>query len=525
MRPAMASVFQKAWRPFLSPCLASWIALACGTPPSAPPPVARPDLAASLVRLGEQALEARDLAAAENRFARALEADPASAEAHIGLGRAALARDDLASAEDHFAWVLAREPNTVDARLGLARVARRQGRPEQAREHLDRALEADPWRADTHAELAALTGPAPRTPADLDEVLRRTRAHPYDVAAGLAAGSALADAGRSAEASRRLESLLWLADLDPEAAARAWALLTRLEPAWREVRVVRVDSFADESIRSHPDWQFRLRLAWLEASRALGPLLGVRFLPVTLQGFSSSEADASLEAIDAAFRAQTTRVPEERVLAAFTERAPPSGRGAERLGQAEFLGRRLTVRLEAEPGPGRVLLHELLHLYGAVHVAENVESLMNPSGSARVLDAMNARIVRELRGRRFRGDLDADVLDVIDLEATTRAYEDALRTDLALRRAGLADARQIAAPSPIEARRAAAQVRELDPHLGDVARFVSMLLWRGKKPASAALLLERAARLYGPRTARGRQAAADAERIRQQILPSDGSKH
>jgi hypothetical protein len=67
-------------------------------------------------------------------------------------------------------------------------------------------------------------------------------------------------------------------------------------------------------------------------------------------------------------------------------------------------------------------------------------------------------------------------------------------------------------------------VIELDPHLGDVARFVALLLWRGEKPASAAFLLETASRLYGPRTANGRKAAADAERIWQQILPSEGSR-
>jgi tetratricopeptide (TPR) repeat protein len=517
-------VFLRAWRSFVSLCLASWIALACGTAPSVPAPAARPDLAATLVGLGERAFEAGDLALAEDRFTRALEADPGSAAARIGLGRTGLAQGDLASAQDHFERALGHGPSAVDALLGLARVARRQGRAADARAHLERALAADPWRAATHFELAALTGPAPRTPADLDEALRRAREHPYDVAAGLAAGSALAAAGRSAEALLRLESLLWLADLDPQAARRAWALLVVLDPAWRERRAVRVDSFADESIRAHPDWQFRLRLAWLGASKALGPLLGVRFLPATLQGFASSAAPPSLEAIDAAFGAQTTRAPKEGVLAAFTERAPPSAPGGERIGQAQFLGRRLAVRLETEPGPSRVLLHEVLHLYGGVHVADDVASLMNPSGESLVLDPLNARIVYELRQRRFRGDFDADILELIDLEATTRAYEDALRKNLALRRAGLAEATQTAATSRIEAQRAAARVLQLDPHLGDVARFVSLLLRRGERPASAAFLLETAANLYGPRTKRGRQAAADAERIWQQILPSDGTE-
>jgi hypothetical protein len=317
--------------------------------------------------------------------------------------------------------------------------------------------------------------------------------------------------------------VLWLADLDRRSARKAWDLLTRVEPRWGAWRAVYVHSYADESIRSRPEWRFRLRLAWLAASRTLGPLLDVRFLPASLQGFSSSEASASLASIDAAFRAQTPRAPAEGVLAAFTERAAPPG--ADRLGQAEFLGRRLVVRLDQQPGPSRTLIHELLHLYGGVHVADDVESLMNPAGGALVLDPLNARIVREIRARSFRGQLDADVLEVVDLEATTRAYEDALRANLAFRQAGLAEAFELAASSSrFEAQRAAARVLALDPHLGDVARFVALLLWRGDKPASAAFLLETASRLYGPRTANGRKAAADAERIWRTILPSAGPR-
>jgi hypothetical protein len=67
-------------------------------------------------------------------------------------------------------------------------------------------------------------------------------------------------------------------------------------------------------------------------------------------------------------------------------------------------------------------------------------------------------------------------------------------------------------------------VRELDPHLGDVARFVSLLLWRGERPASAASLLDVAARLYGPRTPQGRRAGEDADRIWRQLAAREGSK-
>jgi tetratricopeptide (TPR) repeat protein len=508
----------------LSLWLAPWLAasLACGSAPSAPAPAPRPDLAASLIWLGKEALDAGDLTTASERFARALAADPGSLDARIGLGRVALAQGDLAGAQQRFAEAQEHAPDSVDARLGLARVAAREGRSEQARTQLDLALAADPWRAETHAELAALTGRAPRGPADLDEAVRRAQAHPYDVAAGLAAGTALAAAGRNAEAAHRLEAVLWLADLDRRSARKAWDLLARIDPAWRAWRAVNVHSYADESMRGRPDWPFRVRLAWLATSRTLGPLLEVRFLPASVQAFSSRDASDALVDIEAAFRAQTLRAPAEGVLAAFTARAAPRGR-ADRLGQAEFLGRRLVVRLDDAPGPSHTLIHELLHLYGGVHVAEGVESLMNPSGGALVLDPLNAHIVREIRARGFRGNLDADVLDVIDLEATTRAYEDALRANLAFRRAGIAEALRTTS-SRLEAQRAAARILELDPHLGDVARFVALLLWRNGKPASAAFLLETASRLYGPSTANGRKAAGDAERIWREILPGGGSK-
>jgi len=298
----------------------------------------------------------------------------------------------------------------------------------------------------------------------------------------------------------------------------------RLEPERRAWRTVPVHSWADETIRRQPGWRFRVRLAWLGASRALGPLLETYFVPAEIGSFASQGASDALDTIDAAFRAQTARAPAEGVLAAFTERAPPRAAGPQRLGQAEFLGRHLAVRLLPEtaagPAASHVLLHEVLHLYGAVHVNPDVASLMNPTGDATGLDRMNARIVRETRVRTFHGDLERDVLDRIDLEATTLAYEDAMRANFAMRQAGLIEALQAAATSPVEARHAAVRVRELDPHLGDVARFVALLLLRGDKPASAAMLLETAAQLYGPGTARGREAAAQAETIWRQVLPS-----
>jgi hypothetical protein len=90
-----------------------------------------------------------------------------------------------------------------------------------------------------------------------------------------------------------------------------------------------------------------------------------------------------------------------------------------------------------------------------------------------------------------------------------------------MRRAGLSEAIEISTTDPVAAYRAATRIQMLDPHLGDVARFIAVLYQRGEHPASAAFLLEKAARLYGPDTARGRDAAREAERIWQRLLPRE----
>lgn len=71
--------------------------------PAFSPAVREPSRAEVLVRLGEVLLfrGTNALAAAQEHFRAALEADPAHPEAHTGLARVALARGDRASAEAH----------------------------------------------------------------------------------------------------------------------------------------------------------------------------------------------------------------------------------------------------------------------------------------------------------------------------------------------------------------------------------------------------------------------------------------
>ena len=61
----------------------------------------------------------------------------------------------------------------------------------------------------------------------------------------------------------------------------------------------------------------------------------------------------------------------------------------------------MAVRLEPREVKSRTLIHEVLHLYGAVHINPDLDSIMTPSGSSLDLDPANRAIIELLRRRRF----------------------------------------------------------------------------------------------------------------------------
>lgn len=490
------------------------LGLACAPAPSSPPPAQRDaSLAATLVELGEQALAAGDPVGAADRFERALRADPQSLAARVGVGRSALAQGHDPAARDAFGSALEVAPDSVDALLGLARVEERSQRLDEARALLERARSHEPTRPDVHERLAALTGFAPRRPpADLDEALERVRLHLYDPRAKLHAGRALARAGRPEQAIRLLEDALWIGDRDPGATRAVLIELARLDPSWRQRIAVPVHVRADEALHANPSWRFQLRLLWHAISQSFDPVLRVRFYPAELTACRSSGAGPDLGTIVAA----CLRGPASTrgIQAVFTGQPAPRRGGPWRLGQAEFLGRTLAVRIEPGAIQSRVLAHELVHLYGGVHVNPDVDSLMNPSGDSHVLDPWNQALLEQLRRRRFGpGGLDANVLPWVELPATIAAYRAALGANLAFRQLGLLDALEAGRESRFLAARRARQVRELDEHLGDVTELLGQLVLRDGRPAAAAVLMDTAARLYGPGTPRGRAALAQARRL------------
>ena len=471
--------------------------------------------ATALVELGEEALARGEIDLAERRFLRALEADREATSPRLGLARVALGRGDRDAARRFAGEVLERAPEEPAALVLLARLERAGGGEAAAREHLERALRADPLHLEAHAELALLTGRAPRRPSqDLAEALRVADAHPYDPWGRLQAARLLLARGEREGARSQLADHTWFTDLDPASGMAAFRLLQRLDPRWADRRVVPVHCYADESVRRSAGWEMRLRAVFASLSASLDPVLETAFVPVSLAPFSSSDAGGQLESIDEAFRSSVRALPATGIVAAFTERPVPKRRGRWRLGQAEYLGRRMLVRLEPGEVKSRTLIHEMLHLYGAVHINPDLDSIMNPSGASLDLDPANRTIVELLRGRRFGpGGVEANVLPFVDQVALTAAIAQALRLNLEFRRLGVLEALEAKESSRFLGARKAREAAARDPDLASVARFTAVLLAEQQRFASAARFMEAAAQLHGPRSAEGREARARAEAL------------
>jgi hypothetical protein len=407
------------------------------------------------------------------------------------------------------------DSGSIESLIDLAEVERRAGNREAEYALLARVLDRASAHSGAHARLAELTGPAPaRSVAGSDDLVQRALLHPYDPAALVAAAEALARRGRADQAVEYLERVVWLADLDSSSTRIAIRQLSRLSDAWSGRRIVPIQVHADELIRAQPGWRFRIRTLWLSVSKTLDEVLETRFVPIAIGSFDLGEAPNDLDLIHEIFVANA-RAPSDGILAAVTERAIPTGTGVFKKGVAEFLGRSLVVRLEPRATQSRVLAHEILHLYGAIHVLDDVDTLMNPAGTSLVLDGPSIRIVRALRGRAFRpGGIEENVLPWIDLGETVTAYRTALSVNLDLRDAGIAEALETHLTSPAQAALRTRQATRLDTHLADAARLVAALMLADARREEALRLLNLSSQLYGVDTPRGRETAKQVERLR-----------
>jgi len=506
--------------------------LACASPQSVEPPAGgeprierstppRSELVRNLLGLARQALEDGDLDRAEQRFRRVRNLDPGAVEARAGLAEVALRRGNVPAARLEIQGALAAgasgEAVNVDLALVHAEIEERAGRFEEARRILYRALRSDPRRYDVAGRLESATGRAPQAgEVEGDRRLERAVAYPFDPRALIEGAHAARASGSEAQSKRWLSEAVWLADIDREASRDAFRELGSDDSEWAGRRWVPVHVYADETVRSEVGWKNRLRLQWRGISVALDPLLHTAFVPVSFGGFESG-GEKTLAAIDVSFRATAGRLPAHGLVAAFTEIAPPRKRGDWKLGQAGFFGRDLLVRLEPGAVESRVLAHEILHIYGGVHIADALGSLMNPGGQSLELDPANVAVARISQGRRFGpGGIAVNVLPHVDTARLAATYLRWLDLNLGIRKRGMENAWLEARTSRYVAAAAGEKAARLDPHMADVASFTGYLLWREGESEAAANLYGLASRLYGRGTSRGRAMQENADRIRVQ---------
>jgi len=505
--------------------------LACASPQSVEPPgggprIERPtpprsELVRNLLGLAHQALEDGDLDRAEQRFRRVRNLDPGAVEARAGLAEVALRRGNVQAARLEIQGALAAEASgevvNVDLALVHAEIEERAGRFEEAKRILYRARRFDPRRYDLAGRLESMTGRAPPAgEAGGDHRLERAVAYPFDPRALIEGARAARADGSEGQSKRWLSEAVWLADIDREASRDAFRQLGSDDSDWAGRRWVPVHVYADETVRSEMGWKNRLRLQWRGISVALDPLLQTAFVPVSFGPFES-RGEKTLPGINASFRGTAGRLPAHGIIAAFTEIAPPRKRGRWKLGQAGFFGRDLLVRLEPGAVESRVLAHEILHVYGGVHIADALGSLMNPDGESLELDPANVAVARISQGRRFGpGGIEVNVLPHVDTARLAATYLRWLDLNLGIRKRGMETAWLEARTSRYVAAAAGEKAAELDPHMADVASFTGYLLWREGEGEAAANLYGLASRLYGESTPRGREMQENADRIRAQ---------
>ncbi len=469
-----------------------------------------------LIQRGEVALARGGNEEARNRFQRALQAAPHSAGAHAGLGKVAYAEGDDTAAIPLFRKAIELDPELADARLGLVRCLRRQGDKKAARAELEKAFALNLRTPALQQEFAEVSGAAPRRLIkNAKEAIQLARDYPFDPWAVVTAGEVASVSGQPQIAVNYFESALWLAMANPQFGEIAFNKLQGLSEEWRKRRLVPVHIWADETIRADSAWKFRAIHLFRNLSHDSDAMVKTIFLPISSQGFESGNGFPTLSNIEQRFRESTPGVPGYGIVIILTERVPPKIPGESwRLGQAQFLGRVMTVRLKPGELRSRVLVHELLHLYGGIHISPEAESIMNPSGDSYKLDPINASIFSNMRNRQFTSQgIQQNIFPWIDLREAAKNYERGLRLNLGFRNAGMIEARNDLTESPFVAAQRAQKAQQLDEHLISISKFLAdIYLVQGKK-AKAIETLRLTQQLQGPNSSAGQKTQAHIQRI------------
>jgi tetratricopeptide (TPR) repeat protein len=319
-------------------------------------------------------------------------------------------------------------PESVEAHWGLAWVYRKQGLRDPAAAEFARVIElatdaalAQEAREALRRMGAAPPGSPPVTPP------------PAPTQVSLAAARELIGLSRAADALRVLRALV-AEGIDRAEAERLIAEVKRGR------RLVRVRAAADPVFRSLPAWEERLRARFAAATAELSRQVPIDFELVSVQPWVPSATTA--DGMDIIEDLQTG-VPREDVdvVVGFTaerRNAPPEGERLEVRGYTFGLAPCFTgTVVVSEVVAGREgrewrvpdttlrenLVHELGHLFGAVHARGDSVMRTQPSGAPVYdFDPLNVRVIQACRWVDFREEFASLSRD--ELEQLAQAYDD-----------------------------------------------------------------------------------------------------
>ncbi len=331
-------------------------------------PVAAAGLGRTLCAMGQ-------LNEADRVLRAALTADGALAAVHCGLGELFHARGQITAAVEQFSEAVRLDARLADAHLGLGRILYEQNRLPEAYSSLNRAVELDPNSAAAHQWL----------------------------------GRCQYVLGHNMGAVRELRAAIELEPDDEEITAD-------LDRVRAVERTVHVKVAVDDSFMRYPDWQAQIQTRLQAASDQWSRQLGISFVIDQCTTWQPPQGLTNyLDIVEELHRA----VPrgEADIVIAFSRQESPAGQpmplhvfGI----SPNFMGYTMLYDLVVLVGPDpqggstaltvrpeariETLIHELGHLFGAVH--RTGASAMRPIPglpAIHVFDDLNAQLIRYAR--------------------------------------------------------------------------------------------------------------------------------
>jgi len=340
----------------------------------------QPGSVPALAGLGRTLVALGDLDGGERNLRAALAADPRRAVVHCGLGEAFVVRGLVNPATEQFQEAIRLDATLADAQLGLGRLLQAHGQLDQALTRLVTAADLDPKSAAAHHALGLCH---------------------------FARGATMA-------AVQQLRLAIGLEPDDAQVAADLDAV--RATP-----RVVRVHAVVDDSFRRYPDWESQIAERLNAASAQTSTQVGLSFVLAGCSAWQPPSGLSNYLDLVSELRRTVPRGDADIVIAfsredrVYDPQMPlhvfgisPNFSGYTILNDLVVLGTDGTARTVRPEAQLETIIHELGHLFGAVHrVGPSVMRPIPSTPAIHTLDDLNARLIDAARWIEFEGGLES----------------------------------------------------------------------------------------------------------------------